>query len=104
MGEATSLIHIDGGIMKIKNNNLQNNGYLSRLSVSNHPDSVELEEGQVFPFSQYIFEVKQDYGVFGFAFTRHPVPVGEFHEISGNRFKHIFCKRGCGYYAYGDEF
>ena len=91
MGSSTNLIHIDGGIMKIKNNYLQYNGHLSRNQLSNHPDSVDLEEGQVFPYGQYIFAVKQDYGVFGFAFSRESIPEGEFHEIEGNTFSHIFC-------------
>ena len=50
LGGNTNLIKIDGGIMKIKNNILQYNGYLSRSRVENHPDSVDLEEGQVFPY------------------------------------------------------
>ena len=74
IGESTNLIHIDGGIIKIKNNVLEYNGYQSRSSFSNHPDSVDLEEGQVYPFGQYIFYVKQTYGVFGFVFNRFPVP------------------------------
>ena len=90
--------------MKIINNTLQYNGFLSKSDISNHPDSVELEKGQLFPYEKYSFRIKQEYGVFGFFFNRHKIAKGEFHNIEGNTFKQIFCDKGCAYYAEGDKF
>ena len=50
LGDFTSLIVINGGIINIKNNLLRNNGYLSTTVISNHPDSVTLLKDQIFPY------------------------------------------------------
>ena len=101
IGRRTSLIGINGGVMKIYGNLLMYNGYLSNLKFDNHPNSAELKAGQIFPYSQYVSYKVQEYGVFSFYFEKSEPPEGMYHNITGNKFSYNFCRTGCAYNAHG---
>ena len=104
-GDGSGLISIDNGIMRIEDNYCINNGYISRLEVYEHPGSVEYEDGelQIFPYSQYIYQKAQTYGVFAFYFVQVDLPEGYTHMITRNYFSHNFCLLGCAYYSTGTK-
>ena len=102
-GDGSGLISIDNGIMKIEDNYSINNGYISLENVYEHPGSVEYAEGelQLFPYSQYIYQKSQTYGVFAFYFEQEDLPDGYTHLITRNFFSHNLCLHGCAYNSKG---
>lgn len=56
IGIETSLIAVDGGIIYIASNTLKYNGYVSSKSYKGFPASVEVIQGQLWPYEQYIYD------------------------------------------------
>lgn len=109
VGEETRLVNIDGPLMSVEANELENNGWLqagpAAVNATKALDDwyATISSQGINPYTAYLHSNSQKNGVFGLVFEQHEIALGRYHLFRGNYFTHNFCYQGCSYYIKGDK-